>query len=133
MDPVGNGFGVYDATGFYQTTEADGLTDGGPFAPIDPSAQVYPADAGDFATTATGPVDLVTQLASSTQAQECFALQQFRYAFGRIETPADACSMQQVYQAFASGKLNIEALLLAIVQSDAFRYRTVETPGSSCR
>jgi hypothetical protein len=133
MDPIGDAFGVYDATGIYQTTEADGFTDGGPFAPIDPSAQVYPGIPGELATTATGPVDLVTQLANSSQVQECFALQQFRYAFSRIETAADTCSVQSAYQAFVGGQLNIRALLLAIVQSDAFRYRTLETPGSSCQ
>jgi hypothetical protein len=130
MDPIGDTFGVYDATGTYQTTEADGLTDGGPFAPIDPSGQVNAFFPGELATTATGPVDLITQLAAARQVQECFALQEFRYALSRIETPADSCSVQSAYQAFAAGQLNVKALLLAIVQSDAFRYRTVETPGS---
>jgi hypothetical protein len=65
--------------------------------------------------------------------RECFALQEMRYALGRIETKADACSAQQVYASFASNQLNIQKLLIAIVRSDAFRYRSVQSAGSACQ
>lgn len=146
MDPIGDGFGVYDATGTYQTTEADGrAADAGPFPAIDPSGQVntydtisptgavLQVDSSEFSTSFKGPVDLATQLASATQVRECFALQQFRYALSRIETADDACSLQSVYSAFSSSNFTIQQVLLAIVQSDGFRYRTVETPGSACQ
>jgi hypothetical protein len=146
MDPIGDGFGNYDAAGTYQTTEADGRAAGaGPFPVIDPTGQVntydtisptgqiLQAQTSEFSTTFTGPVDLATQLASAAQVRECFALQQFRYSLGRIETADDTCSIQSVYSAFASSNFTIQQVLLAIVQSDAFRYRTVVTPGSACQ
>ncbi len=132
MDKIGDGFGVYDATGIYQTTEVDGQT-GGPFSSIDPSGLVQSGGTGEFTTSFTGPVDLITKLANAPQVQQCFALQEFRYALSRVENPVDACSLKQIEQAFSSSQLNIQQLLLAIVQSDAFRYRTVENPGSACQ
>jgi hypothetical protein len=144
MDPVGDAFGVYDATGTYQTTETDGRS-GGPFPAIDPSGQVAvyqvidPSGSvirtatGEFTTTFTDAVDLANQLAASTQARQCFALQQLRYALSRVETAADACSAQQIYKAFASNNFAIQDVLLAVVQSDAFRYRSVINPGSACQ
>jgi hypothetical protein len=132
MDKIGDGFAVYDATGSYQTTEIDGQP-GGPFPALDPSGQVDSAGAGEFTTSFTDPVDLVTKLANAAQVQQCFALQEFRYALGRVENQSDACSVKQIAQAFSSSQLNIQQLLLAIVQTDAFRYRTVENPGSACR
>jgi Protein of unknown function (DUF1592)/Protein of unknown function (DUF1588)/Protein of unknown function (DUF1585)/Protein of unknown function (DUF1595)/Protein of unknown function (DUF1587) len=146
MDPIGDGFGNYDATGTYQTTEVDGrAASAGPFPPIDPTGAVntydtisptgaiLQVDSSEFQTTFTGPVDLATQLSSATQVRQCFTLQQFRYALSRIESADDACSLQSVYSAFSSSNFTIQQVLLAIVQSDAFRFRTVVTPGSACQ
>jgi hypothetical protein len=110
MDPIGYGFGHFDVTG-----------------------QVTPMPPETFATMFDGAADLVAKLASAPQVQQCFALQELRYALGRIETKADACSAQQIFASFASSQLNVQKLLIAIVRSDAFRYRSVETPGSACR
>jgi hypothetical protein len=131
MDPIGFGFGNFDATGAYQTTDANGLV--GTFPPIDATGQVNAMNAGELSASFNGAVDLVTQLAASTQVHECFTLQEFRYALSRIESVNDACSAQQIYQSFSSSSLNIQTLLVAIVASDAFRYRSVETAGSSCQ
>jgi len=81
-----------------------------------------------------GPVDLATQLAGATQVQECYTLQQFRYALGRLESTADACSLEQAFQTFsAQGAFNLQQVLIAIAQSDSFRYRNAETAGSTCQ
>jgi hypothetical protein len=145
IDPVGDAFGVYDAAGVYQTTEIDQRMSGGPFPAIDPSGQVSTykvidpsgmvlgTASGEFSAMFSGPVDLATQLANATQARECFALQELRYSLSRVETAADACSAQQVYQAFSSSNFNLQQLLLAVVQSDAFLYRLAVTPGSACQ
>lgn len=131
MDPIGFGFGNFDATGAYQTTDANGMQ--GTFPPIDATGQVNAMNPGEMSATFNGAVDLVTQLAGATQVRQCFTLQELRYALGRIESPDDACSAQQVYQAFTSSSLNVQKLMLALVSSDAFRYRSVETAGSSCQ
>jgi hypothetical protein len=133
MDPIGLGFGHFDASGKYQATDANGDTDGAAkFAPIDATGAVNPIFTGDLSATFDGALDLAKQLAASDRVQECFALEQIRYALGRLESTADACSAQKVFQAF-SPSLNIQALMTAVVRSDAFRYRTVVTPGSACQ
>jgi uncharacterized protein DUF1592/uncharacterized protein DUF1588/uncharacterized protein DUF1595/uncharacterized protein DUF1585/uncharacterized protein DUF1587 len=131
MDPIGFGFGHFDATGAYQATDANGLS--GVFPPIDASGQVNPMAAGQLSTTFTDAVDLVTQLSTAEQTRECFALQEFRYALSRMETANDACSAQQVFAAFSGSAYNVQTLLLAVVASDAFRYRSIEAAGSACQ
>ena len=65
---------------------------------------------------------------SSDQVRDCMATQWLRYAIREKETTADACSLQQVKRAFARNG-NLQDLIFAIVQSDAFRYKsTGETP-----
>ncbi len=131
MDPVGFAFGHFDATGAYQTTDANGFS--GTFPPIDATGQVIPKSAGELAATFDGAADLVTQLANAAQVQECFAIQELRYALGRVETTADACSAQQAFEAFSGSKFNIQRLLVALVGTDAFRYRSQQMPGSACQ
>jgi hypothetical protein len=136
MDPIGLGFGFFDATGAYQPDDANGVQSPVPpagFPAIDATGQVVPMYSHELSATFNGATDLAHQLAGAAQTQECFALQEFRYALSRVEDMDDACSAQTVFQAFASSGLTIEKLLVAIVGSDAFRYRSLETPGSECQ
>jgi Protein of unknown function (DUF1592)/Protein of unknown function (DUF1588)/Protein of unknown function (DUF1595)/Protein of unknown function (DUF1585)/Protein of unknown function (DUF1587) len=130
MDPIGYGFGHFDATGAYQTLDANGFGTG---PAIDATGQIAAMPGETFAATFDGAVDLVTKLANAPQVEECFALQEFRYGLSRIETKADACSAQQIFASFASSQLNIQRLLTAIVRSDAFRYRSIVSAGSACQ
>ena len=132
MDPIGFGFGHFDATGAYQATDSNGL-DAGPYPPIDATGTVTPMGANDVALTFNGAVDLATQLSTQPRVAQCFALQEFRYALSRIESTSDACSLQQAYQSFSSNALNLQSLIIAIVGSDSFRLRNVETAGSDCK
>ena len=100
---------------------------------LDVTGQVTPMPPETFAASFNGAPDLAMKLAGAPQVQQCFALQELRYALGRIETTADACSAQQAFASFASNQLNIQKLLIAIVRSDAFRYRSVQSAGSACR
>jgi hypothetical protein len=139
MDTIGVGFGHFDATGWYQPTDANGFIGSGApsasFPPIDASGSItaVPSDPQGLQATYTDVNDLTTQLGNATQVRQCFALQEMRYAIGRVETADDACSAQQVYAGFSSSQFNVQQLLLAIIGSDVFRYRSVETVGSSCQ
>ncbi len=130
MDPIGYGFGHFDATGAYQMLDANGFMTG---PALDVTGQVTPMPPETFAASFNGAPDLATKLAGAPQVQQCFALQELRYALGRIETTADACSAQQAFASFASNQFNIQKLLIAIVRSDAFRYRSVQSAGSACQ
>jgi hypothetical protein len=131
MDPIGFGFGHFDATGAYQSTDANGLQ--GTFPAIDATGQVNAMSPGEFTATFDGAIDLVTQLSTAPQVQECFTLQEMRYALSRVETLDDACSAQQILAAFTAGDENIQSLLVAITRSDVFRYRSIEVAGGSCQ
>jgi hypothetical protein len=141
MDPIGVGFGNFDAVGQYQADDLNGFMNGpGAQTTIDSSGTIYQAAPGEMgvpldntAATFMNVTDLTTQLSQAAQVRQCFALNELRYALGRIETPNDACSAQQIYAAFSSSNFNIQQVLLAITQSNAFRYRSVESAGSACQ
>ncbi|MFL5307351.1 MAG: DUF1592 domain-containing protein [Polyangia bacterium] len=127
MDWLGFGFDQYDATGAFQPMENGNQVDsGGKFVP-------FPNNPNGMSGTFSGTSDLVTQLSMSEQAMQCFALQEMRYALLRAETTADACSAQQVYQAFKSNGYNLQKLIVAVVSSDAFMYRTAVNAGGDCK
>ncbi len=129
MDWIGFGFGDYDATGAYKTTEGSNNTTvdaSGKFVP-------YPNMSGDLSGTFTDAGDMITQISNSDQAMQCFALQELRYALLRAETADDACSAQQVYQTFKSSGYGLKQLIVAVVSSDAFMYRTAVNAGSNCQ
>ncbi len=127
MDWLGFGFDQYDATGAFQTKENGSDVDSsGKFVPL-------PNSPNDMSGTFSGTSDMVTQLSTSEQVMQCFALQEMRYALLRAETTADACSAQQVYQAFKSNGYNLQKLIVAVVSSDAFMYRTAVNAGGDCK
>jgi hypothetical protein len=127
MDWIGFGFDNYDATGVYYTQE-NGST-------IDPSGQFIPMpNSTDITGTFKNMSDMITQLSQSQQVNQCFALEEIRYALLRAETDADACSAQAIYKAFSAGNsFNISTLITAIVSSNSFMYRTPVNAGAACQ
>src|SRR5688572_7828597 len=118
MDPIGLALENYDAIGRYRTMERtviDGVTYD---TPIDSSGSV-PGVPG----TASGPVELIRLLASSEEAQACFATNWMQFAYGRVLDAADDCTRQSVHAAFKSANYDVKKLLLELTQTDAFRYR----------
>ena len=114
MDPIGFGFEHFDGLGRYRETEGNDL-------PIDASGEILSTtDAdGEF----YGAVELGQRLGASTQVRDCVSTQWFRYAYGRTETEADQCSVDIVRDAFAAANYDVKELLVALTQTDAFRYR----------
>lgn len=113
IDPLGFAFEHFDAMGRYRTME-------GPLA-IDASGELVATVDMD------GPFDGAHELnhifAHSVQVRDCMATQWLRYAIREHETSADACSLQQAKRALAKNG-NIQELIFAVVQSDAFRYKS---------
>src|SRR5262249_49151035 len=113
MDWIGFAFDNFDATGNWYTQENNATIDSSrTFVAMSPAS----APPGTF----TNAADMIGKLASSSQVAQCFALQEMRYAWGRVEGSGDACSAQRIYQAFAASNFNVKQLLLAVVGSDAF-------------
>jgi hypothetical protein len=117
MDPIGFGFEHYDGIGLWRDEE-NGL-------PIDDAGQLV--DTRNIDGNFDGVVDLGKKLAESEEVRQCVATQWFRYGYGRAEGADDYCSMQQLQQTFAVKGFNVKELLVALTQTDAFRYRRTVT------
>jgi hypothetical protein len=111
MDPIGFGFEQYDAVGRFRDLDAQ--------QPINASGEVVGSPIGKF----VGAIELAQKLSQSAEARECFGKQWFRFAFGREESPEDACALATLYGEIAKDGGSVQSLVLAITQTDTFLYR----------
>jgi hypothetical protein len=116
LDPIGVGFEAYDAIGRYRTTE-NGLQ-------LDTAGELVSAGAASGAFR--GAVELAKRLSTSAEVRDCVKKQWFRFSLGRLEGAEDACTLRSLAQDFEASDFNVKSLLVALVTSDAFRYRKVE-------
>jgi hypothetical protein len=120
MDPIGFGFANYDGLGRLQTTDGNQA--------VDVSGNIEAS--GSLRTDIDGPfngvAELATKLAGSKQVRQCVARQWFRYTMNRYEETPDACSMKSIDDAFQAANESLNALPQALVQSDAFLYRSAQ-------
>lgn len=118
MDPLGFGFEHFDGVGLWRDQD-NGL-------PVDASGAVPITDvAGPF----TGVVELGQKLAQSEDVRSCFVGHWLKYAYGRSEDAQDTCARASLEDAFAQSNGNIQSLLLALTQTDAFLYRPIVVAG----
>jgi hypothetical protein len=112
LDPIGFGFEHYDGLGHWRTTES-GLT-------IDAHGALTGTDSdGPF----DGAVELADRLAASPEVQRCYVTQWFRFGYGRAETAADSCTLGALMDAASAKGGDVRELMVALTQTDAFRYR----------
>ncbi|MFO0750489.1 MAG: DUF1592 domain-containing protein [Myxococcota bacterium] len=118
MDPVGLTFENFDPIGRWRDDE-NGL-------PIDATGELR------LTRDANGPVDnalgIARRLAGSDEVRQCYVTQWFRYTHGRDVAFDDECNIYDLMQAFAASSWNIEELLVALTQTEAFRYRKAIVP-----
>ena len=112
MDPIGLTFENYDGAGRYRTLE-NGRA-------IDVSGEVARSDVPGAFQGVTG---LAQKLSASQKVKSCIARSWFRYAYGRGETDADACTLAAVEKKFQESGYKITSLVVAVAQTDAFLYR----------
>jgi hypothetical protein len=116
IDPLGFAFERYDGMGVYRATEGS--------LPIDTGGDLI--GSWDIDGPFQGAVDLAQRLASSDQVRDCMARQWLRYALRREEREeTDACSLERLHQAFGESG-DLRALISALVQSDAFRFKSLK-------
>jgi hypothetical protein len=117
IDPIGFGFENYDPVGRYRETEGDGIV-------VDASGELlYTIDVdGSF----VGAVDLAHRLSDSTQVQDCYVDNWFRFGYGRTVRFEDQCTTDGLREVFESTSGNLEELLVALTQTPAFNYRPLE-------
>ena len=120
IDPIGFGLEQFDPIGRFETMVT--IRSGGRDSetnielPIDTSAFVKGMPDSEF----TSPKELGAILAGSETCQRCITKQMFRYAFGRVESEADAPVVESVLKQFRESEFRFRELVLAIVTSDLF-------------
>lgn len=116
MDPIGIAIDGIDPVGRVRSKDETGTA-------IDSTSML------DHTRDADGPIasgpDLARRLSSSQEVSHCFVTQLFRYAYGRAETPADACTLERLNQRFTQSGGDIKDLLIGLTETDAFLYRPV--------
>lgn len=117
IDPIGLSFEGYDQLGRYREME-NGL-------PVDVSGDVVGTREEEIRGPFDGAAELAQRFASSRQVRECVVTQWYRYGLGRVEQDVDLCSIARASDHFTAENANMKELLVAIVLSDAFRYRAV--------
>jgi hypothetical protein len=134
MDPLGFGLENFDAIGEwrpeYKAKPAAGATGRGrgaaaaaPGLPID-SSGVLP-DGRKF----TGPMELVDILKiDKDEFTECIGDKLLTYALGRGLTPADQGTVRRIGADVAAQDYRFSSLVLAVVNTPQFRFRSNPTP-----
>ncbi len=117
FDPLGLALESYDATGRWRATDNG--------RPVDAAGKLIQTDVdGNFENA----IDLASRLGRSEQVRDCYVKQWFRYAFGRTEAPADACTITTLKRMFDARNHDVRELLVALTQTDAFYYRVGDQP-----
>ena len=116
MDPLGLPFEMYNHAGLYRELELD--------RPVNTKGEII--DSGDPALDGevNDAMELVQKLAQSERAEQVFVRHAFRFWMGRNETLNDAPVLQDAHRAYKDSGGSMKALLVSLLTSDAFLYRT---------
>jgi PAS domain-containing protein len=117
MDPIGFALENLDGLGLWRDMDHG--------KPVDASGDL---PSTDVAGPLKGPAELARRIAQSAQAQGCYAGHWMSFGYGRGFTEQDACTKNAIEGAFSASGGNIKQLLVALTQTDAFMFRTVEAP-----
>jgi hypothetical protein len=109
INPVGFAFEHYDAVGQYQPM--DNAT------PVDASGSVQLAGA---AVAFQNALELSSAIASSSEAQACYARHWLRYLYARTEQAADECVITGLAERMAASDYAITDLLADLTTTNAF-------------
>jgi hypothetical protein len=77
-----------------------------------------------------GPFELIEKLAKSERVEQVFVRHVFRYFLGRNETLADGPTLVAAHKAYRDSGGSLKALLVSLLSSESFLYRTVPVASS---
>ena len=123
MDPIGFGLESFDAIGKWREKETIYIaaeTARGQPKKIDLPLETGGEIAGLPDSAFNDAKQLGRILARSPICQQCVVRQMFRYAYGRLETPADQPVIEQLYAAFRDSGFHFKELLIGLVRSPEF-------------
>ncbi|MCX6982435.1 MAG: DUF1585 domain-containing protein [Verrucomicrobia bacterium] len=70
---------------------------------------------------------MLRRLAESDRVRQVFIRHVFRYFLGRNETPGDAVSLQEAEKAYLESGGSFKALLVSLLSSESFLFRSTQT------
>ncbi|TWU32173.1 DUF1588 domain-containing protein [Novipirellula artificiosorum] len=116
MDPLGLPFEMYNHAGLYRLTELD--------KPVDTSGEIIDSGEPALDGKVADAIELIRKIAASQRAEQVFVRHAFRFWMGRNETLNDAPVLQEAHRAYRESGGSMKALLVSLLTSDAFLYRT---------
>ena len=75
------------------------------------------------------PREMIRKIAASDLARQVFIRHVFRFYMGRNETLSDARTLRQADKAYVESGGSFKALLVSLLTSDSFLYRTNKHTG----
>ena len=125
VDTLGFAFECFGPTGTVRGKDDNGFA-------VDTSGALAQSDLAGSEPTPGEPTiafsdaaDLMTLLASSDKVTSCVVQQQLELGLGRTAVREDVCTQQSVLAAWRNSGYDFQELLVALVRTDAFRYRRV--------
>jgi hypothetical protein len=126
LDPIGYAFNAYDKIGRYRDVENGKM--------VNVQGEIFKGPTSPVTGTFSGPSELQQILSTTEWVQQCFAVQASRFALGRDESAADACSLKAPWDSFAAGgKFSIRQLMVSVTGTYAFSHRNNVRAGQACR
>ena len=116
MDPLGLPFEMYNHAGLFRTTEQG--------QPVDTSGAIIDSGDPSLDGEVANALELIERLAGSERAEQVFVRHAFRFWMGRNETLHDGPVLQEAHRAYVESGGSMKALLVSLLTSDAFLYRT---------
>jgi hypothetical protein len=118
MNQLGMAFEVFDHYGRYRLQELN--------QPVDSRGAVVGSGVEGMDGNVEDAVELIHRLAPSKRGQEMFVRYAFRYFLGRNETLRDAQTLRVANAAYEQSAGSFQALLVSLLSSDSFLYRTLQ-------
>lgn len=112
MDPIGFGFEAYDGAGRFLSDAADSAGIINAPSPVE----------GSF----SGVRELGEMLSESDEVRACFAKHWLRYAMGKTENSAEACSVVALSETMVNESTTMQGMFADYAATNAFFYRAPE-------
>ncbi|MDG2220065.1 MAG: DUF1588 domain-containing protein [Rubripirellula sp.] len=116
MDPLGLPFEMYNHAGLYRQFELD--------KPVDTTGEIINSGDPELDGKVANAIELIEKIVASERAEQVFVRHAFRFWMGRNETLNDGPVLQDAYRAYQENGGSMKALLVSLLTSDAFLYRT---------
>ncbi|WP_206028547.1 DUF1588 domain-containing protein [Thalassoroseus pseudoceratinae] len=116
MDPLGLPFEMYNHAGLYRETELG--------KPVDTTGEIIDSGDPELDGEVSNAIEMIQKLAESERVEQVFVRHAFRFWMGRNETLNDGLVLRDAYRAYKDNGGSMNALLVSLLTSDAFLYRT---------